>query len=105
MRNMSIPEFIESLDYDQLTNLIEKANAKKSAKDSESKVWVHQVTTHRLCENFRSEDLVGAAKFIGDRMMKIAMSEESVPEKVYQMKSIGLNSFKEVESEYESWFE
>ena len=104
-KNVSIQQFIDSLDYDQLQNLIQKATEKKSAKDSESKLWVHQVTTHLLCENFRSDDIEGAAKFIGDRVMKIAKSDEDMKEKVYQIKQIRLNSFKEFESEYESWFE
>ena len=105
MEHVSIKQFIDSLDYGQLENLIDKATAKKAEKDSESKVWVHQVATDLLCENFRSENIEGAAKFIGDKLMRIAKSDDDISEKVYKMKQIRLNSFKEVESEYESWFE
>lgn len=101
----SIQEYVDSLDYDQLENLIEKANRKKSQKDSEKKVWVHQVTTHTVCKNFKTEDIVGAAKFIGDKVMEIANAEEKLSEKIYQMKQVGLNSFKVHESEYNSWFD
>lgn len=103
--NISINQYIDSLDYDQLCNLIDKAKDKKLQKDNEKKLFVHQVSTDLLCENFRTEDIEGAAKFIGDYVMKIAKSDEDLSEKVYRIKQVRLNSFKEVESEYESWFE
>lgn len=102
---VSIQQYIDSLDYDQLCNLIDKANKKKRQKDGESKVWVHQVTSHLLCKNFRCDDILGAATHISESVLKIAKSDDDIGEKVYKISQVGLNSFKEVKSEYDSWFD
>lgn len=103
--NIPIKDYVESLDLCQLENLIEQAKARKDQKDSERKIYVHQVATDVLAKNFRENELEKAIKYIYDYSMKIVNSDQNDRDKVYSLKHVRLNSFKECESEYESWFE
>lgn len=104
MSNVSIPEFVESLDYDQLKRLLELATAKKEQRDGETKLWVHQISIGDSLKNFRSDDFIGMADFFHTKLTALQESDEELEDKIYTARTIRVNSFKERTSEYESWF-
>ncbi|MGY4028451.1 hypothetical protein ACW5WQ_21320 [Aeromonas rivuli] len=105
-RPMPIKDYVAALDYDQLRYLLEVANAKKAAKDDETRRYVHQVVLESgLVANFREEQLAEAVLCLHQCQLALLKSEPVLAKQIYQLRYIKLQSFKECESDYETWFE
>lgn len=106
MSNISIRDYVKSLDYDQLTTLLEVANAKKAEKDDEARLYVHSVVYGGWqATSFREGDLAGAVEFLHQKMLEVVNSGDDLKKKVEKLKEIELRHKRERVSEYEQWFE
>lgn len=106
MKRPSIPEYVNSLEYDQLTTLIKHASAAKEAKDNESKKILFQVMAWDGTWEFRDNEFHLAIEFLHKKLNEIAEldlinNEDLIRDRLRETRLI---TIKEFSSDYEKWF-